>query len=206
MEEVMSHAVVTAIQGITILLVLGMVAFQGTVIVDQQRKLSVLRRQVLADRPPVLAESDLIGRSLPPLDGICADDLQPATWSKFLPNATGLVIVLDPIEESCWLIAEKLADTAFGSISSPYVVLMAASALDAERFLRKTGLDGRAGIVMVGPGNSTLRAMRVRWRPAAIVVLRGVVVAAAQFHDAKHLDGWARAALETGGKAPVTSV
>lgn len=196
-EKLVSQAAVTVIQNITVLLVLVMVAFQGTVIIDLQRKLSVLRRQVLADRLPVNAAlTEVPGKELPALDGISAHELRSASWSDYLPRTTGLVIVLDPIEESCWFIAEKLADAGPSLLEIPWVVLLTASPVDGERFLRKTGLEASRRVVLVGPRSSTLNVLGVRWRPAALAIRNGAVEAAAQVHDAKHLNRWATEAIE----------
>ena len=195
----MTGVMTNAILVVALLVVVLTVALQGTVILDLQRKLSHLRRQVLADRAPVWARGDIVGMELPPLDGVSAVRLTPARWSDFLPDLSGLVLVLDPVEQSCWFVAEELASEG-ARAQLAQMVLVAAAPRDGERFLRRTGLDGDSRVVLTGARNATLRHMGVSWRPAVLVVHRGVVAAAAQFHDAKHL-AYLQETTKIGGEA-----
>ncbi len=179
---------------------LVLVALQGSAIVEQHRRIAMIRRQVLVLQGPLPATTDTIGKALPPLDGVAADRLVPVDWREYLPDLSGLVVVLDPIDESSWFIAEGLRDAEVQVTDDRYVVLLAGTALAAERFIRATRLPTVA-LVLVGPRSTALQHLAVRWRPAVLKIQSCKVVAAAQFHDAKQLRNFGLHRAQSGGDA-----
>lgn len=191
LEAVTSQAVGAAAQSIAILLLLVFVSLQGSVAIELNRKLARLRRQLLAERPPSNANLEKLGKDLPPLEGVSLGEMRPVAWSDCLPESMGMLLVLDPIDESSWFVAEEIADRQLNRLRMPLVILVAAVPIDAQRFLQRTALIHDPRVVLVGPRSPMLKRLGIDWRPAVLFIREGALRAAAQFHDVKHLEAWA---------------
>lgn len=168
-------------------LLVALVAIQGGAIVDGRRRLNALRQQFLTSLGPNTNVTQMLReRRLPSLDGVGADGLERASWEAYLPNGDGLVIVLSTNDEVSWILAHRLGPRPELWARDPFVILIEAEALEAERLMVRTKLP-KDRVVLLGDHSNALETLGVRWHPAALVVSNYTVVVAAQVYDALHL-------------------